>query len=581
MSNQLDIFSVRSGYTDFCDWFPPEDQDPDGLRWYQREAFNSNLAAFADGKQVVLNVLATGLGKTTLFSAHAKNWPGNVLVLAHRDELVSQAAERLQLMTGERVDREQADDKSLPKTRLVVGSVQSVSRKTRLERLGKKRFDLIVIDEGHHALSASYRKIIDFFACPKLLVTATPDRGDKKALGQIVDHVGYKFDISEGIDAGYLVPIRGESVRVDQIDLSAVSTSAGDLVQAALENAMVKAVEGIVYETMQRYPHRRAIAFFPGIKSAEYACEKFNAIAPNSTCFISGSTPPEERAYLVHAFKTGKFTRLCNCDIATEGFDAPSTDLVIMASPTLSRSKYCQRAGRGTRVLPGVVDGFTRKEEAHERRAAISRSAKPHLLLLDFVGDPGRHSLVSPVDVLGGEYTESELTLAKEKAKSAPGADQRALLEAARAELLAIAKSVKTVKSTSRVASFDPFSCIGAERPSATTRFKDHDRPSTPAQRERIANRVKKAMSAEAIAALTFKDAQELIAHLGARSANGLCTMSQAKMLAKYGISHDITFERASQCMAYLASLDFGRRGKIDPVRLNRLAYGQRQPGED
>lgn len=579
----MDIFSVRDGEVDLFDYFPSADADADGLRYYQREAYDSNLRAWDGGATSVLNVLATGLGKTTLFCAHAKHWPGNVLILAHRDELVTQAAERLSSMVRERIDIEKAEEKCLPKTRLVVGSVQSVTSKGRLERLGKNRFDLIIIDEGHHALSPSYRRILDFFDCKKLLVTATPDRGDEKALGQVVDEVGFVFDIAQGIDAGYLVPVRGESVRVDTLDLSAVEAKHGELVKAALDNAMVRAVEGIVYETMRLHPHKRAIAFFPGVKSAEYAAEKFNAVAPGSTCFISGTTPEDERKYLVHAFKTGRFTRLCNCDIATEGFDAPATEMVIMASPTLSRAKYCQRAGRGTRVLPGIVDSIIGKDNAGLRRAAIASSAKPHLLLLDFVGDPGRHSLMGPVDVLSGDYSEDEVALAKKKAKDSPEADQRALLEQARNELLAIAKAVKTVAAKSRVSGFDPFGCIGAERPKGNNRFGDDDRLASPKQRETIAKFVGSSMTVEAIHKLTAREAGVMIGTLIDRSRKGLASMAQMKRLAGFGLTDtNITRGRASQCMDYLANeCNWGKLRPVDPVHLNRLAYGERQPGED
>jgi superfamily II DNA or RNA helicase len=583
VNNQLDIFAVRDGYVDLFDYFDAPDTDADGLRYYQREAYLANLAAWEGGANSVLNVMATGLGKTTLFCAHAKHWPGNVLILAHRDELVTQAAERLRSMVTGRVDIEKAEEKCLPKTRLVVGSVQSVCTKKRLERLGKNRFDLIIIDEGHHALSPSYRSILDYFDCKKLLVTATPDRGDEKALGQVVDQVGYVFDIAQGIDAGYLVPVRGESVRVDTIDLSAVESSHGELVEAALDNAMVRAVEGIVHETMRLHPSKRAIAFFPGVKSAEYAAEKFNAVAPGSTCFISGTTPEDERKYLVHAFKTGKFTRLCNCDIATEGFDAPATEMVIMASPTLSRAKYCQRAGRGTRVLPGVVDSIHGRDNAGLRRAAIAGSRKPSLLLLDFVGDPGRHSLMGPVDVLSGDYTEEEVALAKKKAKDSPEADQRAMLDNARAELLAIAKAVKTVAAKSKVSGFDPFGCIGTERPQGSSRFGDDDRLASQKQRDTVVKFCGNAMTVEAVNKLTAKEATRLIGALIDRSRKGLASMAQMKRLAGYGLTDtNITRDRARQCMDYLASeCNWGKSSKVDPVRLNHLAYGERQPGED
>ena len=476
-------------------------------------------------------------------------------------------------MNQERIDWEKADRVSHEKTRLVCGSVQSLKTESRLQRLGRKRFDLIIIDEGHHAISASYRKVLDWFSDAKvLLVTATPNRGDKKALGKIVDDVVYEFDILQGIDEGYLVPIDGREVKIASLDLEAVDANRGELVAAALENAVIKAVEGIVDQTMKQFPDKRGIFFFPGVKSAEYAAEKFNAVEPNSTIVIHGKTEENLRRSLTAQFKAGRFKRLCNCEIATEGFDAPNIDMVGMGRPTLSESLYRQMAGRGTRVLPGVVDHLWRKEQADERRDAIARSAKPKLLLVDFVGNPGRHSLASSVDILAGDYSDKEVELAKKKKKAAPEADVRALLEQARSELLAIARGVRA-KSEAHVASFDPFQCFGIKRPKSNPSWGDEDMMATLPQRERL---IKRGIPEKEAMGMTKREASRLIGEMDQRMHNGLATLKQMRQLSRFGITRaDVTFKAASEAMNYLASVKFGRGDvPVDQAKLVQLAYG-------
>lgn len=582
-SAQVSLFGKRELDIEDLMFQPPPSEDPDGLRWYQREAFDRNLQLWNAGSNSLLVVLATGLGKTVLFSAHAKREQGRVLVLAHRDELVTQAAATLQRMVSGRIGIEKADQKST-KERVVVGSIQSVSTDSRLSRLGKKDFDLIIIDEGHHAVSPSYQKVLNHFDCKKLLVTATPDRADEKALGKVVDEVSYEMDILAGINAGYLVPIDGQSLRVTELDLSAVDKSGGDLVQAALDNAVVRAVEGIVHQTLEHHPNKHAICFFPGVKSAEYAAERFNAAQPGSTCVISGKTEDNLRKSLTQQFRDGRIKRLCNCDIATEGFDAPIVDLVVMGRPTLSRAKYCQMAGRGTRPLPGITDWFTGKDDAHLRRSAIAGSAKPKLTLLDFVGNPSRHSLVSSADVLGGDYSDDEVELAKKKQRESgdgPSADVKAMLDQARLELQQIAKAIKVDRVKTEKRSFDPFACLGIERPKLNKRWGDDEIMASPNQRKLLE---KAGLKPDQIIALSRKEASALISEVIDRRNTGLATLAQMKVLSQMGVTKkDVSFKDASEALNYIASTSFGRKAPIDPIKLNALVgVGRmREPGEE
>ena len=176
---------------------PPE---APGLRYYQQEAVDSVFEKLKEDRSTLV-VMATGLGKTVLFCEVAKRWPGKVLVLAHRDELLSQTRSTLEKATGEWVELEQGMWKAGDQTRLVVGSVQTIYQQARLERFGAEHFSLIIIDEAHHAPAPTYRKVMDFFANAKVLgVTATPDRADEKAMGAIFDSVACVLDIEDGAE---------------------------------------------------------------------------------------------------------------------------------------------------------------------------------------------------------------------------------------------------------------------------------------------------------------------------------------------------------------------------------------------
>jgi len=192
------------------DLFTDLDHD-DGLRWYQRESVDAIRRELLANRSTLI-VMATGTGKTRCFSQLIREWDkGPVLVLAHREELIQQAKASLELIVGDYVDIERAQEQSSFRSRYVVGSIDSVRQKKRLERMGHERFSLVVVDEGHHIVSASYRKVLDWFGPAKILgVTATPDRADEKALGQIFDSVAYVYDIEAGIDDGFLVPLEAD-----------------------------------------------------------------------------------------------------------------------------------------------------------------------------------------------------------------------------------------------------------------------------------------------------------------------------------------------------------------------------------
>ncbi len=534
-----------------------------GLRYYQQDGKEAAEEALRRVRSALV-VMATGLGKSRLLAAIAGDWPGDVLVLAHRDELIRQNAATLEQTTGEMVEIEQGDLRASPRARLVMGSIASFSQQ-RCERMGKDRFSLIVVDEAHHACAASYRRVLDYFDAKVLGVTATPDRADEKALGQVFDEVAYVREILEGIQQGYLVPLRGRSEEITGVDISGVETRQGDLVASQLDEVMVRNVEGIVKATTTLYPDRKGPAFFPGIKSAELAALRFNQVRPGSAAFLHAKTPEDERREIVRDIKEGRLQYLCNVGIATEGFDWPAADIVIDGFPTKSRSLYAQRCGRGTRVLPGIVDKLPGKVQASMRRAAIAASAKKECVLLDFVGNAGKHQLMGPEDLLGGNYTEAEVALAKKKKLTSNG-NTMAALEAARAELRAIAGRVKSRVSHSG-RDFDPFELVGLDRDKVMEIGQRWGyKPATEKQRAAL---LKFGVAEQDLQGLSLTAAGKMMDAFGKRIEKGLASFRQIQRLRREGllVADDVLFRNASAVIDYIQkqprSWDAGRANDL------------------
>lgn len=525
---------------------PPRTGDVDGLRYYQREAYDSILNELTSVRSTMA-VMATGLGKTRLFAAVIKHWEGRVLVLVHRSELLTQAVADIRRITGEQVSIEQATlfgDKS---ARIVVASVDTIKLKSRLERWSPNHFSLIVPDEFHHYVSKTYRRPLDHFTGAKVFgVTATADRADKKAMGQIVDTVAFKMDIRAGIKAGYLVPIKGRFVHIDKVDLTNVKTVAGDLNRSQLDEVMLAAVESIVDKTIELEPDRQAICFFPGVQSAQYAAERFNARIPGSALFISGKTDQDERRENIQKFKAGDFRYLCNCEIATEGFDAPEVSMVVMGRPTKSRPLYTQMAGRATRVLPYTVDNLYGKGRAQQRREAIAASGKPDMVLLDFVGNAGKHSLISPVDLLGEDYTVEEKEHAKKVVEEKPEVEIQEALDFSRLELRRIANQLEAMVQA-RIEDFNPFELMHVKESEAV----DFSHKAASPQQIRMLRG--HGVEERHLKNMSMQDAKALAGKLWMRHQQGWASLNQARVLAAHGVdAKGVKTARANNGVKYV-----------------------------
>lgn len=345
------------------------------LRPYQQAAKDAVLSEWQDGHRRTLLVLPTGTGKTIVFAAVIADQVAagaRVLVLAHRGELLEQAADKLYKSTGLLCAAEKAENTCLGTWyRVVVGSVQTLQRPQRLEQFAPDYFDVIVIDEAHHCLADSYQRVLEHFPEARVLgVTATPDRSDMRNLGQYFDSLAYEYTLPQAIKEGYLSPIKALTIPL-HLDISQVSMSAGDYNLGELGDALEPYLEQIAYEMRGHCVGRRTVVFLPLVATSQ----KFRDIlTANGFKAVEVNGNSEDRAQVLTDFSEGKYDVLCNSMLLTEGWDSPAVDCVIILRPTKSRSLYCQMVGRGTRIAPG----------------------KDHLLLLDFLWHVERHGLCRP-----------------------------------------------------------------------------------------------------------------------------------------------------------------------------------------
>jgi superfamily II DNA or RNA helicase len=354
------------------------------LRPYQEDALTAIFRAYARGISRPLIALPTGTGKTVIFSHLVKQRPGRCLILVHRDELIRQAYDKLQEILPEvtvGVVKAQEDDHIAP---IVIASVQTLGRATRLDRMTWD-FATVIVDEAHHAIASTYRRILDRAGSFRtggpltLGVTATPMRGDRVGLDHIFQKIVYRKTLLEMIMAGYLADLRAIQIEL-HVDFRQLRTRAGDFVDADVANMLVQmhAPEHILAAYQDHAASRKTLLFTPTVHLAELMAELFNG-AGIPTESVSAETPLDDRRALLHRFHTGVTRVVTNCGVLTEGYDEPSVDCVIVARPTQSAPLFTQMVGRGTRLYPGKAD----------------------CLVLDVVGATTHHHLASVATLTG------------------------------------------------------------------------------------------------------------------------------------------------------------------------------------
>lgn len=387
------------------------------LRPYQRDAIGGVYGAWGRGVRRPVVVLPTGGGKTVTFShiirdALAGGIPGGVrrpLVLVHREELATQAADKLrQVSPGLDVGIVKAERDEVDAD-VVVASVQTLSRPARLARLfeadrsvtGTMPRRLVVVDEAHHAAAATWTQLLADLGCfttadvdraYALAVgfTATLSREDGRGLGDVWEEAVTPADVLDGIAGGWLVDPRGKAVTVDGLSLADVARTRGDYQDGALGDALIGSGAGVTIAAAYREHATRpdgtlrsGVLFAPTVASAAAIAGDFRA-AGITVGEVYGTTPPEERRRLFEAHRTGAVTVLVNAMVLTEGWDAPWCEVAVVARPTRSAGLYQQMVGRVLRPFPG----------------------KPDALVLDVVGVSAEHSLARSLVDLTPSVTE-------------------------------------------------------------------------------------------------------------------------------------------------------------------------------
>lgn len=357
------------------------------LRPYQIDALEKIQSAYAAGKNRILAALPTGAGKTVLFSELISQLPGNTLVLAHRDRLIQQAVEKISnVIPISQIGIVKAEQ-NRSYSRVVVASVQSLSRQKRLKTI--PQFDTLIIDEAHRSCAKTYRNIIKHVCHERTLllgVTATPSRSDGIGLDEIYTEIIQPITILELIEQGYLVPLRGQQIRINA-DFSRLHTKTNtdgindyrqdeviDLMAAA--NWHEKVSEG----WLKYGADRRTIAFVPRVAMAYNLAEHLRKHGVAAAA-LDGSTSVHVQRSTVKAFERGDIQFLANCDLFVEGADIPSIECVVFARPTKSQIVYSQAIGRGTRPSPDT--------------------GKSDCLVLDMVGASNRFDLCTLGSMVG------------------------------------------------------------------------------------------------------------------------------------------------------------------------------------
>jgi len=518
------------------------------LRPYQQEAKTAVQNEWATGNQKTLLVLPTGTGKTIVFAKVIEDrvrCGERVLVLAHRGELLDQAADKLSQATGLKCAVEKAEQTCIGSWyRVVVGSMQSLIRDKRLQQFPSDYFGDIIVDEAHHCISDGYQKILSHFDKANVLgVTATPDRGDMKNLGQYFQSLAYEYTLPQAIRDGFLSPIKALTIPL-KLDLSGVGMQSGDFKLGDLGTALDPYLHQIADEMMKNCADRKTVVFLPLVKTSQ----KFTAIL-NEKGFraaeVNGNSI--DRAEVLEAFDKGKYNVLCNSMLLTEGWDCPSVDCVIVLRPTKVRSLYSQMVGRGTRLYPG----------------------KTELLLLDFLWHTERHELCHPASLICENEEVAKKITENIEAAGCPvdiqEAEQKASEDVVAQREEALAKQLEEMKRRKRKL-VDPLqfemSIHAEDLSSYVPAFGWEMGPASPSQLRYLEI---KGIYPDSID--SAGKASKLIDRLDKRQREGLTTPKQIRLLEGKGFQHVGTwqFESAKRLIDRIAANSWRVPHDIDP----------------
>ena len=520
------------------------------LRPYQSEAKAAIFEEWDKGVLKTLLVLPPGCGKTIVFAKVAEDCVrrgDRVLILAHRGELLDQAADKIARTTKLGCATEKAGQSCLGSWfRIVVGSVQTLMREKRLGQFPAGYFNTIIIDEAHHCISDSYRKILDHFDSARVLgVTATPDRGDMQNLGQVFDSLAYEYTLPKAIKGGYLSPIKALTIPL-KLDLSGVAMQSGDFKAGDIATALDPYLYQIADEMEKYCKDRKTVVFLPLVRTSQ----KFRDILIEKgfrAAEVNGES--KDRAEVLEAFDRGDHNVLCNSMLLTEGWDCPSVDCIVVLRPTKVRSLYSQMVGRGTRLHPG----------------------KEHLLLLDFLWHTERHELCHPADLICTDREVAQrMTENMEEACGCPmdieEAENKASKDVIAEREEALAKQLAEMKNRKKKL-VDPLqyemSIQAEDLSSYVPAFGWEMAPPT--------DRQKAALEKQGILPDQIDNAgkaAKLLDRLDMRRREGLSSPKQIRCLEKYGFQHVGTWQKedAKNMIDRIAAMGWNRvPSGIDP----------------
>ena len=331
------------------------------LRDYQKECIDL-INKLEPGAYLIQ--MATGCGKTATFTNIKRK--GRVLVLAHREELVTQPVKYYDCPVGIEMANRISNGEPV-----VIASVQSIIH--RLEKFKPDDFDMIITDEAHHAAANSYKKIYEYFK-PRLHLgfTATPNRGDNVRLDDVFQKIIFQRDLKWAIQNKYLTDIYCIRVNIGY-DISEVARRMGDFATGELENVMnTEVLNGAIAEAYKKYARGQTLIFATSVEHAK-------AIASKIPGAVAVTADTKNREELIKKFTNREIPVLVNCMIFTEGTDMPLVETVMIARPTTNSSLYTQMVGRGLRLYPG----------------------KDKLMLIDLVGTTGKANLCTAPSLIG------------------------------------------------------------------------------------------------------------------------------------------------------------------------------------
>ena len=494
-------------------------------------------------------VMATGCGKTVLFADVARRCVesgGKALVMAHRSELLDQAADKIQRLTGLGCSVEKAQqsccDSFFP---ITVGSVQTLCRESRLERLGPDRFSLVVVDEAHHAAASSYRRVLDYFSGARVLgVTATPDR---HGLGDVFDSVAYEYGMDKAVREGYLVPIVAQTIPL-QIDLTGARRRSGDWAAEDVASALDPYMDSIADEMVRAgCLERKTVVFLPLVATSKRFRDVLRAHGFRAA-EVNGAS--EDRAEVLAAFDRGEYDVLCNAMLLTEGWDCPSVDCVVPLRATQSRPLYCQMVGRGTRPSP--------------------ETGKTELLLLDFLWQTQTHALVRPAHLVCSDDEVADRMAAIAQDADAPvdlmGAQRQAETDVVAQREQALAAKLREMRHRQRkcvdplqfAVSVNAFDLVDYEAVFAWQR-----KPPTQKQLDALE---RAGIDSEPV--VDAGQAALLMDHLVTRGKLGLATPKMIRALERRGFNHvgTWTFDQAHAMIGRLAANGWRPLRDVDPA---------------